>query len=225
MACSGPATRTVAPNTSEANTADSRDQEQAQGTTENKTTEPAPPKTNEPEPEEPSTDEPAAEPKADEPAAEPATEARRYRRGGGKVRRGGRAIELKKAVNGNGRRVVLESFKAPVLVLTFGASWCAPCKKELPALEKLARKYKQADVAFVAVNIDSTIDKGKTFMKQAGLRRVQAVYDPKGLNAQSYDPPTMPSVYIIKDGIVRTVHAGYKAGDERKLKKGIDKVL
>ncbi len=171
-------------------------------------------------------DAPAAEPS---PPAEvtppPATAKKRYRRGGGKVRRGGRALELKKAVNANGKRVTLESYKAPVLVLTFGASWCAPCKKELPQLEKLARKYSPSDVAFVAVNIDSTVAKGKTFMKQAGLKRVQAVYDPSSVNVQSYDPPTMPSVFIVKNGIVKHLHAGYHTGDEKKLKKAIDREL
>lgn len=150
---------------------------------------------------------------------------KRYRRGGGKVRRGGRAIELRNAVNGSGKRVTLESHKAPILVLTFGASWCAPCKKELPELEKLAKGYAPSDVAFVAVNIDSTIATGKTFMKRAGLRRVQAVYDPKGTNVQSYDPPTMPSVFIMKEGIVKHLHAGFRSGDERKLKKAIDREL
>ncbi len=148
---------------------------------------------------------------------------RRYRHGGGKVRKGARALELKKAVNGAGKRVTLESYKAPVLVLTFGASWCAPCKKELPALEKLARSYSPKDVAFVAVNIDSTIATGKAFMKRSGLGRVKAVYDPKNLNVQSYDPPTMPSVFIINDGIVKHLHTGYHSGDERKLKKAIDR--
>jgi len=158
--------------------------------------------------------------------AEPTTPAKkRYRRGGGNVRKGTRAIELKNAVNGAGTRVTLESKKAPVLVLTFGASWCAPCKKELPALEKLARRYSPSSVAFIAVNIDNTIATGKAFMKRAGLKRVLAVYDPKNINVRSYAPPTMPSVFIIGNGIVKHVHAGYRSGDERKLKKAIDRLV
>ncbi|MCP4447837.1 MAG: TlpA family protein disulfide reductase [Myxococcales bacterium] len=150
---------------------------------------------------------------------------RRYRRGGSKIRKGDRALELRKVVNGAGKRVTLESQKAPILVLTFGASWCSPCKKELPALEKLAKRYSPVDVAFVAVNIDSTIAVGKAFMKRSGLRRVLAVYDPKNGNVQSYDPPTMPSVFIIKEGIVKHLHPGYRSGDERALKKAIDREL
>lgn len=178
----------------------------------------------------PSDENPAAVEEPDttppEEAEAPAVEARkRYRRGGGKVRKGGRAAELRKAVNGAGKRVTLESQKAPVLVLTFGASWCAPCKKELPALEKLAKKYARSEVAFVAVNIDSTISVGKTFMKRAGLKRVLAVYDPKNTNARSYNPPTMPSVFIMKEGIVKHLHPGFRSGDERKLKKAIDREL
>jgi thiol-disulfide isomerase/thioredoxin len=178
---------------------------------------------------EPQQAEPAAiaeEPIVAEPSNEPATAVKkRYRRGGGKVRRGDRALELRAVINGAGKRVTLESHKAPILVLTFGASWCAPCKKELPALEKLARGYSPAQVAFVAVNIDSTLATGKAFMKRSGLKRVQAVYDPKSTNVQSYDPPTMPSVFIVNEGIVKHLHAGFHSGDERKLKKAIDKEL
>lgn len=166
---------------------------------------------------------PEAEPEAVPVPATP--KKKRYRRSGSKVRRGDRAIELKKVVNGAGKRVTLESQQAPVLVLTFGASWCAPCKKELPALEKLAKGYAPNQVRFVAVNIDSTIAKGKAFTKRAGLKRVLAVYDPKSSNVQSYDPPTMPSTFIVNEGIVKHLHAGFRSGDASKLKKAIDREL
>lgn len=168
---------------------------------------------------------PVEEVEATPPKETAPTAKRRYRRGGGKVRKGSRGTELKKAVNGAGKHVTLESQKAPVLVLTFGASWCPPCKKELPALEKLAKRYARTDVAFVAVNVDSTIAKGKTFMKQAGLKRVLALYDPQNVSVRSYAPPTMPSVFIMNEGIVKHVHPGFRSGDERKLKKAIDREL
>jgi thiol-disulfide isomerase/thioredoxin len=162
-------------------------------------------------------------PEAD--AAPAAPKRKRYRRSGSKVRKGDRAIELKKVVNNAGKRVTLESQQAPVLVLTFGASWCAPCKKELPALEKLAKGYPSEKVTFVAVNIDSSIAKGKAFTKKAGLKRVLALYDPKSSNVQSYDPPTMPTTFIVNQGIVKHMHAGFRNGDAGKLKKAIDREL
>lgn len=141
------------------------------------------------------------------------------------VEPGDRAAEFVNAKDGRGKRVKLRSYRKKVVVLTFGASWCKPCKKELPAWEALARKYK-GKVAFVAFNIDKDLDKGKTFIKEAGLRTMRAVFEPESATVESYDPPTMPTTYVIDQrGIVRFRHAGYRAGDEKKLSKELDKLL
>ncbi len=142
-----------------------------------------------------------------------------------KVRKGDRAAKFVSVTNAAGKRVKLKSYKDRVVVLTFGASWCKPCKKELPAFEKLAKKYDTKKVIFIAVNIDSNLSKGKAFAQKAGLKRVLALYDTKSSTVESFQPPTMPSTFIIKRGIVKHVHAGYRDGDIAKLKKLINKEL
>ncbi len=142
-----------------------------------------------------------------------------------KVRKGDRPSKFVSVKNGAGKKVQLKSYKDRIVVLTFGASWCKPCKKELPAFEKLARKYDTKKVIFLAVNVDSDSSKGKAFMKKAGLKQVYALYDPKSSTVESFDPPTMPSTFIIKRGIVKHVHAGYRSGDAQKVAKIIDAEL
>jgi peroxiredoxin len=142
-----------------------------------------------------------------------------------KVRKGDRAADFVAVKNAKGKSVSLKSYKDRVVVLTFGASWCKPCGKELPAYEKLAKSYDAKKVTFIAVNIDSKIAKGKAFMKKAGVSKMLGLYDPKSSTVESYDPPTMPSTFVIKKGIVRYVHAGFRSGDQNKLKKIIDKNL
>src|SRR5690606_8592394 len=90
---------------------------------------------------------------------------------------GDRAPDLVHAKDGRGKRVKLKSYKGKLVVLTFGASWCKPCKKELPAWDKLARRYKGRNVVFVAVNIDKDAGKGREFIAQARLGAMQAVYE------------------------------------------------
>ncbi|MCG8423201.1 MAG: TlpA family protein disulfide reductase [Proteobacteria bacterium] len=143
------------------------------------------------------------------------------------VGEGDRAAEFNAAArDSRGRRVRLKSYRNKVVVMTFGASWCKPCKKELPAWEKLAKKYRNKGVVFLAVNIDKDLDKGKRFVEQAGLRVMRAVYDPGAATAETYDPPTMPSTYVIgRRGIVRYLHPGYRPGDEKKLAKLLDELL
>ncbi len=149
----------------------------------------------------------------------------RYRKSGSKIVVGDKALDLSGAVDANGNQVSLESYQAPLLVLTFGASWCAPCKKEIPALEKLAQGFDSSKVDFVAVNIDTSVKAGAKFMNGFGLTRVRAVFDPKNKSVRRYDPPTMPSVFIVREGIVKHVHAGFRSGDADKLKKLIDALV
>ena len=143
------------------------------------------------------------------------------------VKQGDRAAEFVSVVDSAGKAVSLKAYKDKVVVVTFGASWCEPCKKELPAYEKLAQKYQKrgAAVIFIAVNIDSEAGKGKKFMSQAGLRVVRAAYDKQKSTVESYDPPKMPSTFVIRRGIVKHVHAGYASGDENKLAAIIDREL
>ena len=142
-----------------------------------------------------------------------------------KVRKGDRAVDFVSVKDASGKKVSLKSYKKQVVVLTFGASWCKPCGKELPAYEKLAATYDKKKVIFIAVNIDSKVSKGKAFMKKAGVSTVLGLFDPKSSTVESYDPPSMPSTFVIKKGIVKHVHAGYRAGDVDKLKKVIDSNL
>lgn len=136
-----------------------------------------------------------------------------------KVREGDRAAELTAVVTKKGKKLRLAQHKKSVVVITFGASWCAPCKKELPAFEKLARKYKGKNVVFIAVNVDDERSNGETFMRRAGLKRVIQAFDTRKSAVKSYDPPTMPTTYIVRKGIVRHMHKGYRGGDDKKLDK------
>jgi thiol-disulfide isomerase/thioredoxin len=138
------------------------------------------------------------------------------------VRSGERASELVGVKDGRGRAVQLKAYRGKWVVLTFGASWCKPCKKELPAYEKLARKLRAAGkpVVFLAINIDSDKKTGKEFMRRAGLKIVRAGYDPAGSSAKLYDPPTTPSTFVIGPrGLVLKLHEGFHSGDEAEIEK------
>src|SRR5271154_4844959 len=75
---------------------------------------------------------------------------------------GDRLTELEGAVDVSGKAFRVKAQKGKWLMLTFGASWCGPCAKELPAWDKLAPSWKDK-VEFVAVDLDEKIDAGKDF--------------------------------------------------------------
>ena len=136
------------------------------------------------------------------------------------IRQGEKVHEFVGVIDSNNKPVKLKPFKDQVVVVTFGASWCAPCKKELPTLEKLAAKYAAGKkVVVIAVNIDNEQAKGAAFMKAAGLDHVISAFDSKKSTVGLFDPPSMPSTFIIRQGIVRHVHSGYRKGDDKKLDK------
>lgn len=126
----------------------------------------------------------------------------------------------------HGKTVKLSALKGKVVLLDFWASWCAPCKKELPALDKLAAGYRGQDVVILTVNIDKNKANATKFLKKAKIKHLRVVLNPDGSVAGQYNLPTMPTSFVIdKRGIVRFVHDGYKPGDERKFKKEIDQLL
>ncbi len=128
----------------------------------------------------------------------------------------------------DGKTVKLSSLKGTVVVLDFWASWCGPCKKELPALDALAKRYRDAGKAVVvlALNIDRERANAEKFLATAKIDDLRVLLDPQGKTASAYDLPTMPSSFVIDGrGLIRKVHAGYASGDEKKLAAEIDRLL
>ena len=103
------------------------------------------------------------------------------------------------------------------MLVDFWASWCEPCKKELPLLDKLAPKLRARGVEIVAVNIDDDRQKAADFLSSHGIH-LTVVSDVGKKIVGAWEPPKMPSSYVVdKAGVVRAVHGGFEPGDESKL--------
>ena len=125
----------------------------------------------------------------------------------------------------NGKPVSLSALRGKVVLVDFWASWCAPCKKELPELNKLHAKYAKQGLVVVGVNIDDNLKAAKRFMRKVPLD-FPVVHDAKKAVAKRYEPPTMPSSYLVdKKGVIRHVQVGFKAKDAAVLEREIKKLL
>lgn len=147
------------------------------------------------------------------------------------VSSGSRAPELDGAAKTEkGKKFRLKELRGGWVAITFGASWCKPCKAELPAWDKLAASYR-GKVTFVAVNIDNDRKKGEKFVRKLKIRNMRVVYSPedKTTSADSYvggDDPKFPTTFVIDpNGIVRHVHREYHKGDDRKLAAKLDELM
>ena len=112
-----------------------------------------------------------------------------------------------------------------VVLVAFAASWCTPCRKEIPELEKLHRRYHDRGFRLVVVAIDGEPGDARRFLAGLGLT-AEVVLDPKGETVARFGPPKMPTSYLIdRAGVVRRVQAGYAPGALSALEQAIRKLL
>jgi len=125
----------------------------------------------------------------------------------------------------SGKLVQVADLKGKVVLVDFWASWCGPCREELPVLDGLYKKYRERGLVIIGVGLDRDSDKLAKFLRAMPLS-FPVVHDPAGSVADKYGPPKMPSSYLIdKRGLIRHVHSGYKASDKAQLEKELAAML
>lgn len=125
----------------------------------------------------------------------------------------------------SGKPVTAASLAGKVVIVDFWASWCAPCKQELPLLDKLYKKYQAQGLVVVGVSVDKDVANVRKFLGSMPLS-FPIVHDASHGIAGRYEPPKMPSSYIIdRKGIVRYVQAGFHADDAGEIEKQIKSLL
>ncbi len=113
--------------------------------------------------------------------------------------------------------------KGKVVIVDFWASWCEPCKIELPALNALHKKFK-GKVMIVGINVDDDINEAKTFLKEHGVSFPLA-YDKDKKMVNALEISTMPTSFILSEGKIVKIHSGFRAGDEKKIEAEIKSLL
>jgi thiol-disulfide isomerase/thioredoxin len=110
----------------------------------------------------------------------------------------------------------LPNTSGKVVLVDFWASWCAPCKASFPAMNRLHDKYAGKGLVIIAIGVDDEPEKYKAF---AGKMRAKfpLFHDTQKKAAASFDPPSMPTSYIIdRKGVIRHVHAGFRGAKTEK---------
>ena len=113
-----------------------------------------------------------------------------------------------------GDNVSLESLKGKVVMLNFWASWCGPCRTEMPLLEQMHKRYSSLGFTMVGVNVEANTADAERWLKDTPVS-FPVLFDRESKVSKMYDVSAMPStVFIDRKGNVRYLHKGYKAGDE-----------
>jgi peroxiredoxin len=115
-----------------------------------------------------------------------------------------------------GNEVSLAQYKGQVVMLNFWASWCGPCRQEMPLLENIYRKYNKLGFTLIGVNVEPDSKAADDWLKQTPVS-FPILYDKESKVSRLYDVAGMPSTVIIdRKGNVRVLHRGYKPGDENE---------
>ncbi|CAA0099053.1 Thiol-disulfide oxidoreductase ResA [BD1-7 clade bacterium] len=124
-----------------------------------------------------------------------------------------------------GNNLRLDEYKGEVVLLNFWASWCGPCRKEMPYLDDIQQKYSDLGFTVLGVNVDKDSKKADLILKDIPVS-FPVLFDPDGKVSEMYDVNAMPITVIIdKDGKIRDIHKGYKAGYEKKYAKQVKALI
>ncbi len=109
----------------------------------------------------------------------------------------------------DGNAVTLSNLHGRPIILNFWATWCAPCRIEMPEFQSVYESYPDGEIAIVAVNLDEPVDRvSKFFRGDLGLT-FTALLDDGGVIADQYGVFIYPTTYFINaDGVVTAVHRG-----------------
>src|SRR3974390_390354 len=115
-----------------------------------------------------------------------------------------------------GRGVSLAQYRGQVVMINFWASWCGPCRQEMPLLEGIYKKYRSAGFTMLGVNVEPDSKAADEWLKQTPVS-FPILYDRDSKVSKLYDVAGMPSTVIIdRSGKLRMLHRGYKPGDENE---------
>jgi len=126
----------------------------------------------------------------------------------------------------DGREVRLSDYRGHVVFLNFWATWCGPCKVEMPAMERLYREYRRQGFAILAVSTD---EEGaavtRPFRDSLGLSFTIA-HDPDAVVMRLYGVRSLPHTFLIdRRGVITHQIFGARDWQDAEARDGIQKLL
>ena len=126
----------------------------------------------------------------------------------------------------SGEAVSLEQYQDQVVMINFWASWCAPCREEMPLLEQIYQRYESLGFTLLGVNVDENPDDALAFLNSTDAVSFPILFDTDSQVSQLYDVVAMPSTVVLdRSGNVRFIHHGYQAGYEDEYQAQVRQLI
>jgi peroxiredoxin len=124
-----------------------------------------------------------------------------------------------------GENVRLSEYRGDVVMINFWATWCGPCRQEMPLLDELYSRYQRVGFNLLGVNIDDDSRRAMRMIEELGVN-FPVLFDARKEVSELYDVEAMPVTVIVdREGTVRYIHHGYKPGYEDKYLDQIRSLL
>lgn len=128
----------------------------------------------------------------------------------------------------NGQTVTLSEHKGQTVLLSFWATWCGPCKVEMPHLHELYKEKKDQGFTVLSISSDDarSASQVKPYIKKMGYT-FPVLLDKESEVTGAYNPlKTLPYTVIInRQGEIAHKHSGYNPGDEVEIKRLVEEEL
>ena len=120
-----------------------------------------------------------------------------------------------------GGQMSLAEHKGNVIMVNFWATWCAPCRQEMPHLEALHQRYSPLGFTLLGVNVEDDPAGAQAWLEETPVS-FPILFDPENGVSELYDVIAMPSTVMIdRQGNMRHLHHGYKPGYENEYQNQI----
>jgi thiol-disulfide isomerase/thioredoxin len=124
-----------------------------------------------------------------------------------------------------GKNLKLSEMAGSVVLVNFWASWCGPCREEMPLLNSLHNKYEPLGFIVLGVNVEEDVKGAEGFLKNFPVD-FPVLLDSDNRVSEQYKVIAMPTTVVVdRDGNMRFLHQGYKSGDEAKYRQMVKKLV
>jgi peroxiredoxin len=125
----------------------------------------------------------------------------------------------------SGENLRLSEYRGDVVLINFWATWCGPCRQEMPLLDDLYGRYQRVGFSLLGVNIDDDSRRAMQMVQELGVN-FPVLFDESKEVSKLYKVEAMPvTVLVDREGRIRHVHNGYKPGYEEKYLTEIRSLL
>jgi len=125
----------------------------------------------------------------------------------------------------SGENLKLSEFRGEVVMINFWASWCGPCRQEMPLLDELYRRYHPMGFTILGINVEQERENALRLLEEIPVS-FPILFDSDNRVAERYALSAMPSTVMVdRDGNLRFVHLGYLPGYEDEYEAQIKQLL